>query len=251
MTTCALSDVPDTYKKSGEIMSRFLQGRADSTVWLAYLKGRPALMAIAPDRIYLAAGGGFGGIERGVLYKNIARLNSGRRSVELASTNGESYSIDFPEEGAAHQFFEAASRARQDGLVQATEQALAAEAAGGPSAPVISKILIVTTNDVPGHEIIAVHGDVFGLTVRARNMFANFGASLKGVVGGEVKGYTTLLTSSRNEARERLAAEALAKGANAVVAMRFDCNEIADIMSEVAAYGTAVTIRPIASASQL
>ena len=61
--------------------------------------------------------------------------------------------------------------------------------------------------------------------------------------GGEVGGYTTLLSDSRNHAIERLRAAALEKGANAVVAMRFDCNEIANLMSEIAAYGTAVTIR--------
>jgi uncharacterized protein YbjQ (UPF0145 family) len=65
------------------------------------------------------------------------------------------------------------------------------------------------------------------------------------VVGGEVSGYTKLLTNSRNEARARLWSEARAKGANAVIAMRFDCNEIGGIMSEIAAYGTAVTVEPL------
>jgi uncharacterized protein YbjQ (UPF0145 family) len=105
-------------------------------------------------------------------------------------------------------------------------------------------MLIVTTNEIPGYRISAVHGDVFGLVVRARNVFSNFGASLRTVVGGEVEGYTKLLTDSRNQARERMWREARRRGANAVVAMRFDCNEIGDIMSEVAAYGTAVTVEP-------
>jgi uncharacterized protein YbjQ (UPF0145 family) len=65
------------------------------------------------------------------------------------------------------------------------------------------------------------------------------------VFGGEVKGYTTLLTDSRNQAIERLRANTVERGGNAVLAMRFDCNEIADMMSEVAAYGTAVTVRKI------
>jgi uncharacterized protein YbjQ (UPF0145 family) len=111
-----------------------------------------------------------------------------------------------------------------------------------PGLIVQQQLLIVTTNDVPGHRITQVHGDVFGLTVRARNYFANLGAKLHTVVGGEVVGYTKLLTDSRNEARARLSDHARALGANAVVAMRFDCNEIGDIMSEIAAYGTAVTI---------
>jgi uncharacterized protein YbjQ (UPF0145 family) len=106
-------------------------------------------------------------------------------------------------------------------------------------------VLIVTTNEVPGYRITQVHGDVFGLIVRARNYFSNLGASFRTLAGGEVAGYTKLLTDSRNQARERMWREARARGANAVVAMRFDCNEIGDIMSEVAAYGTAVTVEPI------
>jgi uncharacterized protein YbjQ (UPF0145 family) len=106
-------------------------------------------------------------------------------------------------------------------------------------------VLIVTTNEVPGYRITGVQGDVFGLIVRARNYFSNIGASFRTLVGGEVAGYTTLLVDSRNQARERLWREARARGANAVVAMRFDCNEIGGIMSEIAAYGTAVTVEPL------
>ncbi len=103
-------------------------------------------------------------------------------------------------------------------------------------------ILIVTMNDVPGYEITQVHGVICGLIVRARNVFSNVGASMRTVFGGEARGYTQLLMDSRNEAIERLREAAREQGANAVVAMRFDCNEIAGVMSEVAAYGTAVTL---------
>jgi uncharacterized protein YbjQ (UPF0145 family) len=106
-------------------------------------------------------------------------------------------------------------------------------------------IIITTTNDLPGYEVVEVHGEVFGLIVRARNVFSNIGASFRTVFGGEAKGYTSLLVDSRNEAVERLKDATRARGGNAVLAMRFDCNEIADIMSEVAAYGTAVTVRRI------
>jgi uncharacterized protein YbjQ (UPF0145 family) len=106
-------------------------------------------------------------------------------------------------------------------------------------------VLIVTTNEIPGYRITAVHGDVFGLIVRARSVFGNMAARLMTTVGGEVEAYTKLLADSRNQARERMWREARAQGANAVVAMRFDCNEIGDIMSEVAAYGTAVTVEPL------
>jgi uncharacterized protein YbjQ (UPF0145 family) len=104
-------------------------------------------------------------------------------------------------------------------------------------------ILVSTMNDLPGYDVVAVHGEVFGLIVRARNAFSNFGAGLRTIFGGEVGGYTRLLSESRDHAVQRLREAARAKGANAVLAMRFDCNEIANLMSEVAAYGTAVTVR--------
>jgi uncharacterized protein YbjQ (UPF0145 family) len=131
----------------------------------------------------------------------------------------------------------------------ATAVAARNAAAGSPREEQVPRdgppVLIVTTNEVPGYRIIHVPGDVFGLIVRARNYFSNLGASFRTLAGGEVAGYTKLLTDSRNQARERMWRAARAKGANAVIAMRFDCNEIGDIMSEVAAYGTAVTIEPI------
>ena len=100
-------------------------------------------------------------------------------------------------------------------------------------------MLIVTTNDVPGHTITAVHGEVFGLTVRSRHI----GASFKALAGGELKGITELLHETRIEALSRLSAEAEGKGANAVVAFRFETNDYGDSGGvEVCAYGTAVTI---------
>jgi uncharacterized protein YbjQ (UPF0145 family) len=110
----------------------------------------------------------------------------------------------------------------------------------------MSDIIISTMNDLPGYEVVEVHGEVYGLIVRARNVFSNIGAGLRTVVGGEAKGYTKLLSASRDDATDRLREAAADKGANAVLAMRFDCNEIGDVMSEVAAYGTAVTVRRLA-----
>jgi uncharacterized protein YbjQ (UPF0145 family) len=107
-------------------------------------------------------------------------------------------------------------------------------------------ILVSTMNDVPGFEVTVIHGEVFGIVVRARNAFSNAGASLRTVFGGEAKGYTKLLSDSRQEALARLRQEAHLLGGNAVLAARFDSGEIANLMSEVAAYGTAVTIRPLA-----
>jgi uncharacterized protein YbjQ (UPF0145 family) len=101
---------------------------------------------------------------------------------------------------------------------------------------------VVTTNDLPGYKVEEVYGEVFGLIVRSRNVFSNFGASLRTIVGGEVKGYTILLSDSREHALARLREAAAAKGANAVLAMRFDSGDIGGVMNEVAAYGTAVRV---------
>jgi uncharacterized protein YbjQ (UPF0145 family) len=106
-------------------------------------------------------------------------------------------------------------------------------------------ILVSTMNDVPGYRVVRVMGEVFGLTVRSRNAFSNMGAGFKALAGGELKGLSKLLADSRYEAIERLCQEAMARGANAILAMRFDCNEIGGTASEVAAYGTAVYVVPI------
>jgi uncharacterized protein YbjQ (UPF0145 family) len=105
-------------------------------------------------------------------------------------------------------------------------------------------ILVVTTNDAPGYEVVKVHGEVFGVLVRSRNLISNIGAGLKSIIGGEIGGYTKLLSDSRIEAVERMKKAAAEKGANAVLAMRFDTGDIGNSMNEVAAYGTAVTLRP-------
>jgi uncharacterized protein YbjQ (UPF0145 family) len=103
-------------------------------------------------------------------------------------------------------------------------------------------VLITTANEIPGHEIIEVYGEVFGLTVRSRNAFSQFGAGLKSMIGGELKGMTKVLADSRNEVIGRLTEAAEAKGANAVVAMRFDTSEMGGTWTEICAYGTAVRI---------
>lgn len=109
----------------------------------------------------------------------------------------------------------------------------------------MNDVIITTMNDLPGYEVVDVQGEVFGLMVRARNVFSNIGAGLRTVVGGEAKGYTRLLSDSRQEAIDRLKEAAQKQGSNAVIAMRFDCSELGDIMSEVAAYGTGVTVRKL------
>jgi uncharacterized protein YbjQ (UPF0145 family) len=103
-------------------------------------------------------------------------------------------------------------------------------------------MLITTTNDIPGHEITDVYGEVFGLTVRSRNAFSQVGAGLKSMMGGELRGMTKALVDSRNDVIQRMTEEAEAKGANAIVAMRFDTSEMGSTWTEICAYGTAVRI---------
>jgi uncharacterized protein YbjQ (UPF0145 family) len=104
-------------------------------------------------------------------------------------------------------------------------------------------MLISTMNDLPGYEIEEVIGEVYGLTVRSRNVGSQIGASLKSLVGGELKGMTKVLSSSRDQVTERLVEEAEQRGANAVLAFRFDTSEIGGTWTEICAYGTAVRAR--------
>jgi uncharacterized protein YbjQ (UPF0145 family) len=95
-------------------------------------------------------------------------------------------------------------------------------------------------NDLPGWDIDEVLGEVFGLTVRSRNVGSQIGASFKSLVGGELKGMTKMLAEGREHATERLIEEATQKGANAIVAFRFDTSELGTTWTEICAYGTAV-----------
>ncbi len=108
-------------------------------------------------------------------------------------------------------------------------------------------MLISTMNDLPGHRIEAVFGEVFGLTVRSRNVGSQFGASLKSLFGGELKGMTKMLAEGREHATQRLVEEAEGKGANAIIAFRFDTSELGSTWTEICAYGTAVRVARAAS----
>src|SRR5215510_14054533 len=86
-------------------------------------------------------------------------------------------------------------------------------------------MLISTMNDLPGYTVDEVLGEVFGLTVRSRNIGSHIGAMFKSLAGGELKGMTKMLADGRRHASERLVEEADAKGANAILAFRFDTSE--------------------------
>jgi uncharacterized protein YbjQ (UPF0145 family) len=106
-------------------------------------------------------------------------------------------------------------------------------------------MLITTANDLPGYEVTETLGEVFGLTVRSRNIGSQLGAGLKSILGGELKGMTKALADSRQQVIERMVEEAAGKGADAIVAMRFDTSEMGSNWTEICAYGTAVRARKI------
>lgn len=107
-------------------------------------------------------------------------------------------------------------------------------------------MLIVTSNDIPGHRIDAVFGEVMGLTVRSRDITGQVVAGLRSLVGGELRELTQVLYDSRQEVMARMVAEAEQRGANAIIAMRFDTAHMANNWSEICAYGTAVFVVPLA-----
>jgi uncharacterized protein YbjQ (UPF0145 family) len=109
----------------------------------------------------------------------------------------------------------------------------------------LRRVIISTMNDLPGYEIADVLGEVFGLTVRSRNVGSQIGASLKSLAGGELKGMKKMLAEGREHATQRLIEEAESKGADAILAFRFDTSELGTTWTEVCAYGTAVKVRKL------
>ena len=104
---------------------------------------------------------------------------------------------------------------------------------------------VTTANSFDGYRIVRYIGVVRGLTVRSRSAIGNFGASLQTMIGGNITIYTELAEHARQEAYDLLVQHAAALGANAILAMRYDANEIMPGVTEVLAYGTAVQIAPL------
>ncbi|HYC68012.1 YbjQ family protein [Brevundimonas sp.] len=105
-------------------------------------------------------------------------------------------------------------------------------------------MLIVTTNDAPGYRVVKTLGLVRGITVRSRNVISDAIGGLQSMLGGRVGAYVKLAEASRAEAYEELVAHAQGMGANAVIGMRYEANEIMEGVTEVLAYGTAVVVEP-------
>jgi uncharacterized protein YbjQ (UPF0145 family) len=106
-------------------------------------------------------------------------------------------------------------------------------------------MIVVTTEEVTGHRIVEMKGQVFGLVVRSRGLGGNIMAGLRSLGGGEITEYTELLEDARRHAIDRMIKNATAMGANAVIRMQYDSSEIGNTMSEIVAYGTAALVEPI------
>lgn len=104
---------------------------------------------------------------------------------------------------------------------------------------------VTTSNGFDGYRVVRSFGVVRGITVRSRSVFGNFGASIQTMFGGNITLYTELCEQARREAYELMIRHAAEVGANAILAMRYDANEIGPGVTEVIAYGTACLIEPI------
>jgi uncharacterized protein YbjQ (UPF0145 family) len=106
-------------------------------------------------------------------------------------------------------------------------------------------MIVTTANELEGYKITRQLGVVRGLTVRSRSVLGNIGAGFQAMLGGNITLYTSMAEKAREEAYELLVAHAKQRGANAIIAMRYDANEIMDGITEVLAYGTAVVVEQI------
>ena len=112
-------------------------------------------------------------------------------------------------------------------------------------------MIVASTPFVAGHRVVETKGHVYGLVVRSRGLGGNIAAGLRSLAGGEIKEYTQLLEDTRRQAIDRMVENATLMGADAVISMRFDSSEMGQTMTEIVAYGTAVTLEADAAAPQL
>jgi uncharacterized protein YbjQ (UPF0145 family) len=106
-------------------------------------------------------------------------------------------------------------------------------------------IMVSTTNEIVGFKTVRHLGLVRGITVRSRSVVGNFVGGIQSMFGGQISVYAELAESARQEAFDHMCAHAEQSGANAVVGMRYDANDIMDGITEVLAYGTAVWVEPV------
>jgi uncharacterized protein YbjQ (UPF0145 family) len=104
---------------------------------------------------------------------------------------------------------------------------------------------VTTAFDIPGYRVVKSLGIVRGIVVRSRSIIGNIGAGLQTLIGGNITLYTELCEKARGDAYELMIAHASEMGANGIIGMRYDANEVAAGVTEVLAYGTAVVVEPI------
>lgn len=106
-------------------------------------------------------------------------------------------------------------------------------------------MIVTTANDIAGHRVVKYLGLVRGITVRSRSVVGNFAGGIQSLFGGKLSVFVELAEAARQEALDHMTDHATEHGANAVIAMRYDANEIMDGITEVLAYGTAVVVEAI------
>jgi len=109
----------------------------------------------------------------------------------------------------------------------------------------IDPALVTTALDLPGYRVVRSLGLIRGIVVRSRSVVGSIGASLQTLIGGDITLYTSLCERAREDAYERMVEHARERGANAVLAMRYDANEVMAGVTEVLAYGTAVVVERV------
>ena len=190
--------------------------------------------------------------------RGIAKLFTGspvavRKNTDLATA--EKYRQVFAAAGAVCNVKKEGTTDNQGPPSPAAESAAADGPTGSPAPPPVSQVKVhyITTSDggkmiitnietVPGKAVVEHFGLVSGSTIRAKHIGRDFMASLKNLVGGELKGYTQLLQESRQQAMDRMVEEARLMGANAIVNVRFSTSSVAQGAAELYAYGTAVRV---------
>ena len=105
-------------------------------------------------------------------------------------------------------------------------------------------MIVTTMNDLPGYRVVEVKGMVRGVIVRSRSVIGNIGAGIQSLFGGDITIFTKLADDARQHAYDRMVDHAVQAGGNAIIAMRYDANEIMEGITEVLAYGTAVRVEP-------
>jgi uncharacterized protein YbjQ (UPF0145 family) len=111
----------------------------------------------------------------------------------------------------------------------------------------IQQSMVTTALELPGHRIVRNIGLVRGIVVRSRSVFGTIGAAFQSMVGGNISLWTTMCEQARRDSYDIMVRHGQELGANAIIAVRYDANEVSQGVTEVLAYGTAVVVEPVAS----